>query len=300
MNTREIIKIKAFLGKNNVADAARIQPNKGKSFLSECLNVDIDDEFMPHRRDGYGVSVQSGSGFHSLWSNGEICLVVYGVNLMKVKTDYSLSTIKANAGSGSVSYADVPPKIFLTNENIIGYVENSVFSDFLLPSDMTYKILMPPGQLVEWYHGRLIVARGNDLWWSDAMAPMIRDERRNFKSFPSKISMMGSVADGIWLADQQNTYFLSGADIKDSVLMQKSNKPAIFGTSLKCDSQDINDLESSGQIVVWLSENGVCVGGAQGYFKELTRNTYNLTGKTEGSAIMRKTGNFNQVLASMW
>ncbi len=108
------------------------------------------------------------------------------------------------------------------------------------------------------------------------------------------------IIEKIDLGKINNTYFLSGADIKDSVLMQKSNKPAIFGTSLKCDSQDIDGLESTGQIVVWLSENGVCVGGTQGYFKELTRNTYNIPSKTSGSAIMRKTGNFNQVLASMW
>jgi len=300
MNTQEIIKIKGFLGKNNVSDAARVVPKRGLAYLTECINVDIDNDLMPHRSSGYETAVVSGTRIHSLWSNGSVCLFVHGNDLKIMDAAHSPSLLQASGGSGRMSYVDIPPKIFLTNESIIGYVQDLTFSAFTLPSEMTYKILMPAGHLIGWYNGRLLVARGNDIWYSDAMYPGIMDERRNFKSFPSRISMMGSVQNGLWVSDQQNVYFLSGADIKDSSLIKKSDKPAILGTSVTCDSQDVDGLDISGKVILWLSKNGVCLGGADGYFKELTKNTYNVSGKTEGYAILKKTGNATHFFSSVW
>jgi hypothetical protein len=299
MNTREIIKVKGFLGKNNVADAARIQPSRGKSFLAECLNTDIDDELMPHRRDGYGVSVRAGTAFHSMWSNGSTCLVMDGSTLKKLNTDYTLSTIRASSGTGIMSYVDVPPKIYLTNGTILGNIENDVFAEFTVPADSTYKVLMPAGHLVEWYNGRLLVAKDKTIWYSDAMFPGVMDERKNFKSFSSRITMMAAVRDGVWVSDEHKTYFLAGADFKDASLTVRENSKAIEGTAIKIDAQDVDGIEAMGMVVIWISKNGPCLGGNEGYFKNLTKAHYVIGEKTAGASILRKVDNFNQYLVSV-
>ena len=84
-----MFEIKGFRGKNNLADPARILPSGGASFLAECRDVNIEDDFMIHRRGGFGPPIFPGDGIHSLWSNGNICLVVQGADLKKLNSDYT-------------------------------------------------------------------------------------------------------------------------------------------------------------------------------------------------------------------
>ena len=122
-----MFEIKGFRGKNNVADPSRILPSGGTSFLPECLDADIDNELMAHRRKGFAEPCLPGSAVHSLWSNGEICLFVQGADLKRLNPDYTATTILSGVGPARMVYVDVAGNVYLTNGTIIGYLQRRQF-----------------------------------------------------------------------------------------------------------------------------------------------------------------------------
>jgi len=284
-------------GKNNLADPARILPSGGTSFLAECRDADIDDEFMIHRRGGFGAPVFSGGGIHSLWSNGDICLFVQGADLKRLNPDYTATTILPVMGSGRMVYVDVAGTVYLTNGTIIGYLQGDNFQSFPNP-EQTYKSPMVPGHLIEYFNGRLYVARDNEIWFSDPMALMRTDRRRNFKQLSSRITLFSSVEDGIYVSDLEKTYFMGGGDPGEAVLIDKADYPAIPHTAQKIDAARIEDSGLSGSVVLWASKMGICLGAKQGQFKNLTEERFRLQGKpSSGSSMVRKEKAFYQFVS---
>ena len=46
--------------------------------------------------------------------------------------------------------------------------------------------------MIEYFNGRVYVFRDNEIWFSDPMALGRTDERRNFKQFQSRITMLSA------------------------------------------------------------------------------------------------------------
>ena len=300
MNTVPLLSIRAFLGKNNYSDSTRVLATKDKAYLTECLNVDIDDDLMVHRRAGYGSAIYIGTKIHSLWANGDIGLFVDNGNLMMIDSDGSFPLIKENVGDAPFSYVYVPPFIYLTNGHIIGYIKDKTYYDFEIPDDATYKKIMPAGHLIEWFNGRLLVARDTTIYYSDAVFPGIMDERKNFIMFGSRITMLAAVETGVWVSEKNNrTYFLAGSDIKDSILLLKENSGAIEGTAVKTNSQNVDNLRAQGTVVIWTSPNGVFIGSNEGFLLNATKGVYVPQSATSGCAVLRKNGNYNQYLVTL-
>ena len=53
------------------------------------------------------------------------------------------------------------------------------------------------------------------------------DRRRNFKQLSSRITLLSAVEDGIYVSDQERTYFMGGGDPGEAVLIDKADYPAI-------------------------------------------------------------------------
>lgn len=300
MPTQPMFEIRGFRGKNNVADPSRILPSGGSSFLAECLDADIDNELMIHRRKGYEEAAYLGAGIHSLWSNGKICLFVEGADLKKLNPDYSATTILAGAGPGRMVYVDVAGRVYLTNGRIIGYLEGDNFEIFPDPQQ-TYKIPMVAGHLIEYFNGRLYVARDNEIWFSDPMALMRTDRRRNFKQLPSRVTLLSAVEDGIYLSDLEKTHFMGGGDPAEATLIDKADYPAIPYTAHKIDAAKIGgDIGLSGDAVLWASKMGICLGANGGQFRNLTEEQYQISGEpVSGAAIVRKGDGFYKFVCTV-
>lgn len=286
------------MGKNNVAESTRFPNKNGIIYLSECTNVDIDDQFMPHRRDGYPATpTLSAAGIHSLWADGDLCLFIQNGTLKRLNADYSATPLKADVGHARMNYVRPINQTYLTNDSIIGYVnEYGSYSDFPVP-DQTYKTPMKPGHLIEWFNGRLYVARGDELWFSDPMAVYQTDERKNFKQMGGYISMIQAVRDGLYVSNLRVTFFLAGLDPHEAQLVKVADYPAILGTAIKADGERIT-RDISGRAVMWASPRGVCVGLDGGNFVNLTDAFYHPTYSGEGAAILRQVDNFFQILIS--
>lgn len=297
MNTSPLVTIKGFLGKNNVADPARFPDKKGAIYLSECQNVDIDDQLMAHRRDGYPTTPSlSGTGIHSLWADAETCLFVQNGILKSLSAAFVASTVRAAVGHSRMNYCRPADDIYLTNSSVIGYIRGGIYYDFTAPSE-TYKSLMKPGHLIEWFNGRLYVARSGDVLFSDPVYPGSTDERKNFKQLGGYISMMRAVKDGIYVSNSKETYFMAGLDPGEAALVKVADYPTILGSDVKIDGERIG-RDISGRAVLCMTPMGICAGLDGGTWINLTQSFYRPGSLNEGSVMLRMVGNFYQYLLS--
>lgn len=79
--------------------------------------------------------------------------------------------------------------------------------------------VMPAGQCVAYGNGRMFVARGNEILFSESLRYGLYHPGRNRVAFNGRITMIAFVGDGtaeagLYVSDSKRTYFLSGADPK--------------------------------------------------------------------------------------
>lgn len=155
---------------------------------------------------------------------------------------------------------------------------------------------MPPGQLVEYYNGRLYVAVGNVVVFTDALRYGLYRPDFNFYMFPERVTLLKAVDDGLYISSDI-TYFLGGdpkVAAKPSAasvdLMPVLPYKAIEGAA--CDLSYAHD-------VMWLSERGFVRGGAGGKVTNLTEDHIAMDAATRGCIGMMETNGLKSVVAIM-
>lgn len=293
---KPLFDIRYFGGINNHDEQEKILPRGSKSQLTIGTNVDLDNNGMIHRREGYAAPSYSGSGIHSLWSNGAVCLFVQDPDLKMLDPGLTSSgTIRAGVGSSRMVYADAAGRAYYANETVIGYVENGSGYTFDAPT-MTYRKIMPAGHLIEWFNGRLYVARQNQIWASDPMYPGQTHEREGFRQFAGRLTMMRGIREtGMVISDGISVYLLQGLDWKDFSLVKLADFPAILGTDAKLDGAKFVKAVP-GEMVLWLSAKGICAAGKSGFYQAITLDDYHPVSTAEGTAIVREAHGHYQYL----
>ena len=148
------ITIRDFLGLNNVLPSEDLHIKENfKSvgyYLKRAKNIDIDNAKRPRRRRGYQVSL-TGSDCHSLWSDGKICLYREGSYLKRLNDTLQGSvTLRSDiTGNLSMAYLPLDGKVYYSDGNISGVVENGVSRSWGLPVPTTSPVLSSiPGGLL--------------------------------------------------------------------------------------------------------------------------------------------------------
>ena len=274
-----------FLGINTLADEAKLSPRE----FREASNVDIDNRGLASRRKGTTQTVALGT-YHSLWSNGDVMLGVVGSDLEFFYEDMTTKTLRSDLLTGErMSYVDINGVPYYSNGQVIGRVENET-SNSLPDPQKKYKIAMKAGHLLEYFKNRLYVARGSVLWFSDPMYFNSVDMRKNFKQFSGYITMIKAVDDGIFISADK-TYFMSGRSPDDFSLHVVADYKAIIHTAVRVDGSQIGEDDISGDVIVWTSEKGLCLGANGGSFKNLTSKKYRMpSGIVEGTSLYRENG----------
>ena len=295
------IKIDTFGGLNTVNREQSLQLGE----LIIAKNVEITRLGKVVRRYGY-ESLDSGS-WHSVFGSNGINLGVLNNDLVSVDSAWATTTIIQGIGSTNVSYVNLNNRVYLTNTKIIGWVEDDVFSSFGEPiGDL--KIRPIPGQLIEYFAGRLFVAVGNAILYSDVGHFGDFDLKSNFKQLPSTIKMMRATAGGIYLSDENKTYFMKGESANKFKLVELFNFPVVPGTDVTFDASIIkndNLLKGNnfGKAIVWTGYNGICVGTGDGDVVNKTERNYVIPDEiTGGSAVLINDAERGSVkyVASVW
>ena len=284
-----------FRGIDNVTDPISLNPDGRSTWMTVANNLDLNDENKLSRRGGYDPKI-SGS-FHSLWSKNGDCYAVKDGALVRISEDYIPTTIIPSVDwAGRFSYWDRSGRVYLTNGSIIGYIKDDVFTTFVR-TDQNYKVVMPPGHLICFHNSRMMVARDRLLFISDATSPHHYDNRTGWRQRATRITMMLPVVDGVYFSDQGRVYFASGADFLEATLLPKTDCPAIEGTGILVDGEDLFG-EDIGTVALWASKEGIFLGAPGGKVKNLTWDHYVMDDAVIGTAIYREDLPFGQYLVS--
>ncbi len=296
-----ILTFKDWAGINNRSDSIRLNRIRSQvrnKTLVIGTNCDIDNDRMLTRRIGR-TQVISNTGFHSMWSNGSICLLVQNNILKRMYEDYSLENLTTGLSpSGQrMSYADMKDgRMALTDGYIIGYVRGGAYTAMPTPSTTPkFRTKIPAGQLVAWYHGRLYIANGDRLYYSDPFALRMR-AKKNFIQLTGYITMLEAVDNGLWVSDGK-IHFLSGESPTKFIFNTKADYNAIIHTAAKV-HRELTGLKDISGPTIWVAtEKGICIAGNSGGFINLTIKKYTMPAAKQGAALYKDTGNKSQYIS---
>lgn len=125
---------------------------------------------------------------------------------------------------------------------------------------------MPPGDFVRAHGGRLYVAAGDRVWFSEALRPHMHDPRHNFIQFVGRISFIEAVAGGLFVGDERGVWFLSGKDPEQFQMQLVSSPTAVRRSSLVLSGAHFDKrlTETDLDVAIWLSTEGYMLGRPSG------------------------------------
>jgi hypothetical protein len=135
-------------------------------------------------------------------------------------------------------------------------------------SDTIYKTRIRGGHLVRHWRGRLLVARGRVLHFTEPMRYGVCDEREGFVQYSSKITLIEPVDTGVFVGSADGVIFLDGDGPGKWVVRKVSSHAPVFGTGVAVDASEINEkvAEAGGNkgVALWQTEYGYAVGLSSG------------------------------------
>lgn len=299
VNTQEIA-FQNFKGINNVADANNLSVEE----FTEAENMDIDNEGKTKRRTGYTRKYAPSGKIHSMWSNDRICLFVEGSTLKRLNADYTASTIRDGVSSLPMSYVDVNENVYYSNASVNGFVDSLGNDNQYIDPLENYKEKTKTGQHIEYYNGRIFIAKNHTIWYTDAYNYRVIDMRTNAIKMKDEVTMLKAVDDGIYVSigdvnDRSSAIFLEGNTPSEMTSKEVADYGAIEGTAVKSKSSFIGD-GAEGKKVLWTSRKGICLGENGGRFTNLTATRYEVTANRYGAGQFRIVAGVPQYLASLW
>ncbi len=254
-------------------------------WLTEAIDVDIDDAGGIDQREGYALAI-SGTQ-HSGWSRGSsAAYFVEGAVLKQLDPALSVVALLSLSTNDRMRFVDAGVAVVFTNGTDIGTIINGSAS--LLGAQTTeFKATMPAGQCIAFLNGCLYVAAGDKIYRSDAYDLEAMDERWSLTPLPGYISMLAAVDDGLWVSYGDETRFFKDGIIPESLVMEGPPGSAVYGTDVLTSGAFFEGLQASGDAVVWRASQGICIGGKGGVWENLSEDTYSPKLGVSGAAIVR-------------
>lgn len=223
-----------------------------------------------------------------------------GIQLSQIPQPTSLDVVAARAyitsANGDVLYwsRDIP--VGMTSVTLgQGPLGKALETQWLSP--------MPPGQIVRYGNGRLWVASGNVVYYSEPLQYGQVRLSRNFMTFSDEIAVMEypneGDGSGLFVAAGKRTYFIAGQNPKDAQLRIVHPYGAVKGTGATVPGNWF-DSQLGGNVAYWMDADGIpCLGLAGGTIRPLTTETYLAPIAESGATLVREINGMRQVLTNL-
>jgi len=170
---------------------------------------------------------------------------------------------------------------------------------------LTTQFVRPPpaGHLLSELYGRIFIASESTIYWTEAMSFGHVKLADNFIMLPSRVNLMASVRDGMYVAAGNRTFYWSGDDPKK--MQQKvayAQADAIEGaiTYVPGSALAFDEVNETDQVPVWAASNGVIlVGLPGGRVVPVTEKRFRFPAHERGAAVFRDYQGVRQVLMSL-
>ncbi|MGB4467577.1 MAG: hypothetical protein WBI41_05940 [Azovibrio sp.] len=147
---------------------------------------------------------------------------------------------------------------------------------------------LPGGDIVRYRYGRLHVAKGEVLYYSQPFAPGLFNPLGDWLVFPEKINVLEPINQGIWLVTDK-TYWMPGTDPSKAELLEQLPYGAAFGSGLSF--PDRNQ-------VAWMSDRGMCLADGSGAVQNVQEANVVTNPVASGAVMLREEDGMKQLLAS--
>ena len=266
---------KQCIGLNNKDDPSGLMadPESGLCELAVAFNVDIDKSGKRITRKKGFTRVYTGK-WHSLHPFGNNCLGVADGNLVSLHKDKSFTVIQDIDSIAKVSYVTIGDRAYFSNGIDKGYVigEDSFpweVAEYVGPPTDKHFVGPLAGHLIEIFNGFMCIAVDNFIFYS--MPHSYHSYyMQDYSAFPTRITMLRAVKDGLYVSDETTTYYLNGNDPREFFQTIVADHSAIAGTDVIVDGKKIGKGDIPDRVVMWTSNEGVCIGGPNGLFLNLT------------------------------
>lgn len=120
---------------------------------------------------------------------------------------------------------------------------------------------VPPAHIVRYFNGRIYMAVGSTVMWTDPLNYGVFHLDENYVQYPECIDLMEPVGEsGIYVASGTRTYFLRGNNPDGFVQSVVHTKSAVPGTGIQMDGSLLG-LETDERVAYWWSQAGYPVIG---------------------------------------
>jgi len=163
--------------------------------------------------------------------------------------------------------------------------------------------VMPPGQIVRYFNGRLLVAAGNVLCIGTALHYGLYRPSKDYviHSFPITLLEPVGQADegGIFITSGHRTYYLRGGDPKGASQLIAHPFGAMPGTGRSVPGYYF-DPQLKSDVAYWIDSQGVpMLGLPGGEVRALTRDSYVAPLADSGSTLIRDINGYRQVITNL-
>lgn len=310
----ETIILGQFKGIRNTVSEERLQLGE----LSAAVNVDIDDAEQLRRRRGYARKVVG--NFHSAWSVGDRTYVVKDGVLGLLRPDFSHTAIVA-VGSDPLTYTSVADTIYFSSRSTSGKIVDGVaapwgqvggggqwVSPVMRPTETLGAIsgqslhAPPLADVIEYYKGRIYLGSDRWLWATELYLYDLVDRTKNFVQMEHAITMICAVSSGLFVGTEESLVFLQGTLADGLRYTTVVDSPVIRGSLAWAPAADILPQARSapvpeGDLPVFLTEAGICVGNDDGSVINLTRSRVVFPSAATAAALYREDQGANAYIA---
>lgn len=272
---------------------AGFDPKTGITDLTAGINIDVTDSQKPTRRKGC-VKKSSTPG-HSLFCDGGAVLFVTGSSLARLNPDFSHTILgPVSAPHLRMRYVQIGSSIYYGNGVHKGVFseETGTAGDWVAPPspsdvEVDYQDPVPPTHL-EYYRGRLFTAWENILLYSAEWGYSWFDLVNQVVPFPSRITMIRRVSEGLYVGcERDGVFFCAGYGPDEFMVDRVSPDPPVEHTDVRVRADSVVG-EMKGDAAMWTSKSGVCFGGSQRMFMNLTEDRVDLPPAMTGCAIANR------------
>lgn len=266
-------------------------------------NVVIDLTGAIKRRDGF-TQVKTGL-WHSMISvsdgfigvnDGVLCKVRNDLSIVQLVTvgNYRIGYVVVFDGEKEVVYCSNGFKV--RGESIESWKGSSYVGVQSTEAQVADYLDTPPsGQLLEVFGGRMLVADGNLLWYSEQLDFSLF-RRRSFIVFDSDITMLKGLLSSVYVGEKGRISILEGDDVNKFSIVRAEDFGAILGTGVCVNAGSIGFGEIGDVLLFTSPQKGICLGNNAGVIQCLTESTVEMGSADIGCAYVNDD---NQYIVSL-
>ncbi|MHC1787886.1 hypothetical protein [Solidesulfovibrio sp.] len=286
------VRLGPCLGLNTVADPARLKfdAETGAWESPKLLNADLDATGRVNRRRGF--SVIQPDAWHSLWSAGSVGYAVSGTALYEVNEAGVLRLVKSDMVADlPVSFVDVDGTVYWCNGAQRGKIVDGEAVEWAgtYPHPRTVRIVGEPpmGHLLEAHSGRIYIAVDNVIYFTEGagLYDFVCMADGFLPFFPSKVTMMRAIDDGIYIGTAAGVDFVGGTDPGKFQYRRVTNSAPVPGTDVLVPG-DLISSQIPGHVAVWADGGGINVGMSGGMVNSITRRKLRLPAASQGAGLL--------------